>query len=245
MAPRGNRGNRGNTRHGVLSHDNRTGNTYYPLMPLPITLQTALDAPSLIDDICAHVASGGSPLEFAAVREIPWGVLSNWLRADATRSKRFNDAERDGDRHTVYALLDELKSLSRSDLKDLYDFSGRIKPVSDWPRGLALAVQAVESIETFNEDGELTGYVRKVKLWDKPKSIELLGKYLKLWVERHEHTHSVTLESMVRGSFPGTPNPSPDPANRTVARVGEESKGTPLPAPETTNQIIDIEPLAP
>ena len=42
--------------------------------------------------------------------------------------------------------------------------------------------------------------VTKVAFWSKEKGIELLGKHLSMFIEKHEHTGSLTLEDIVAGS---------------------------------------------
>ena len=37
-------------------------------------------------------------------------------------------------------------------------------------------------------DREKVGVTRKVKFWDKPRALELLGKYLKMFTDKFEHT---------------------------------------------------------
>ena len=44
------------------------------------------------------------------------------------------------------------------------------------------------------------GYIKKIKFWDKPRALELLGKNQKLFTEKVEHSGSVTLEQLVAGS---------------------------------------------
>ena len=38
--------------------------------------------------------------------------------------------------------------------------------------GAGAVISGFEVVETFDEDGELSGYVKKVKLWDKTKAID-------------------------------------------------------------------------
>jgi len=57
----------------------------------------------------------------------------------------------------------------------------------------------VKAMGAFDIDD--TGRV-KVKFLDKLKAIEVLGKNLKMFVDRVEHSGSLTLEQMVEGSIP-------------------------------------------
>lgn len=92
---------------------------------------------------------------------------------------------------TADTVIRELARIAFSDLRKLFDERGGLLPVSQWPDELAGAIAVVETDELFEGFGEnrvQTGYTRKVKAWDKPKALELLGKHLRLWVERQELT---------------------------------------------------------
>lgn len=89
-------------------------------------------------------------------------------------------------------VLKELKILGHSDVRGLFDDSGCIKPTSQWPDELAKAVASIEVFEEFQgrgNDREFIGYTKKVKFWDKPKALELMGKHKKLFTEKMEHTN--------------------------------------------------------
>lgn len=92
---------------------------------------------------------------------------------------------------TADRVISEVARLGFSDLRKLFDEHGALLPVSQWPDDVAPAIAAVEVDELFEGFGEnriQVGYTKKVKLWDKGKALEMLGRHLKLWVERHEHT---------------------------------------------------------
>lgn len=86
-------------------------------------------------------------------------------------------------------VITELARLAFVDIRKLFDQDGALVPVTQWPDEVAAAVASVETDELFEgygEDRHQVGVTRKIKLWDKPRSLELLGKHLKLWVERVE-----------------------------------------------------------
>lgn len=92
---------------------------------------------------------------------------------------------------TADRVITEVARLGFADLRKLFDEHGGLLPVNQWPDDIAAAVASVEVDELFEGFGEnriQVGYTRKVKLWDKAKSLEMLGRHLKLWVDRHEHT---------------------------------------------------------
>ena len=96
---------------------------------------------------------------------------------------------------TADVILGELLRLARVDLADAYEESGKLKPVREMPEDLRRAIAGVESDEIWewveDDEGErrreLVGFTRKVKFWDKTRSLELLGKHLKLFTDVVKH----------------------------------------------------------
>jgi phage terminase small subunit len=86
--------------------------------------------------------------------------------------------------------LREAARLAYSDVRELYTDKGQLKPMKDWPDDLAAAIAGVEFVRR-NVDGA-DGHsddVIKVKVWDKPKALEMLFKNLGLYAaEKQEVT---------------------------------------------------------
>lgn len=91
---------------------------------------------------------------------------------------------------TADLVLAELLKIARVDLSQLYDEHGNLKDIHSIPEDARRAIAGIEVDEIWEgrgENREQTGVTRKVKLWDKPRALELLGKHLKLFTEVHEH----------------------------------------------------------
>lgn len=111
-------------------------------------------------------------------------------------------------------ILQELKLLGHSDIRGLFDENNCVKPMKNWPEELARAVASIEVIEEYQRlpmdvhctectkliTQQLIGFTKKVKFWDKPKSLELMGRHKKLFTDRVEHSGELTLEQLVVGS---------------------------------------------
>ena len=54
-------------------------------------------------------------------------------------------------------------------------------------------VKVFEEFEGFGVDRVKIGEVREVKFWDKPKSLEILARHLKLLTDKVEVSGSVTI----------------------------------------------------
>ncbi len=112
--------------------------------------------------------------------------------------KRAKRVEVDGDQ-----VLAELKLIGHSDIRELFDEFGCVKPILAWPEHIARTVSSIEVFEEYQgkgEDREYLGQTKKVKFWDKLRALELMGKHKKLFTDRVEHSGTITLEDIVAGS---------------------------------------------
>ena len=81
--------------------------------------------------------------------------------------------------------LREAARLAYSDITELLDGEGRLKPIAEWPEDLRAAVSSFEVTKRNGVVGDdEQEEVLKVHLWDKLKALELLAKHLGLLVNR-------------------------------------------------------------
>lgn len=85
--------------------------------------------------------------------------------------------------------LREAARLAYSDVRQIFDAEGKLLPVKDWPPELAAAVGGIEVVKRNVDSGDgRTDDVIKVKVWDKPRALEMLFKHLGLLTDRVEHS---------------------------------------------------------
>lgn len=113
-----------------------------------------------------------------------------------------------------------LKRLARdatADLADLYTEHGTLKPVHEWP--IAWRTGLVAGIETVQErDGEdaegkpVYATVRKVKLLDRTKLVELIGKHVEVgaFKEKVEHSGEIKTPELKLVLHGTKPSPAAD-----------------------------------
>ncbi len=113
--------------------------------------------------------SGTKPHVFAAITE-----------AQADRSER---TQIDAD-----WVLTRLTAEAEADLTDLYADDGELKPVRDWPLIWRQGLVAGLDVDEQFKDGQKLGQVTKVKLSDRIRRIELIGKHVNVqaFAERKE-----------------------------------------------------------
>lgn len=90
-------------------------------------------------------------------------------------------------------VLKRLTAEAEADLADLYDDNGNLLPVKQWPliwrQGL---VAGVETVREKGKDGDNDSFVDKVKLSDRIKRIDLLGKHIDVQAFRERVEVDVT-----------------------------------------------------
>jgi hypothetical protein len=162
-----------------------------------------LDEETTMEVICANVASGGSLTKLCKTWDIRFWSVMKWIREDKDRSKRYDDSIRDRGEWAKETLLMELQAIALSDIRQIYNDDGSLKDVSEWPDEVASVVSSLETVEEFQgkgKDKESIGYNKKLKLWNKEKALELLGKYHDLFMDRLHHSGAITLEDLVTQS---------------------------------------------
>lgn len=82
-----------------------------------------------------------------------------------------------------------------ADVADLYDENGHLLPVKDWPMawrtGLVAGIDTAMERNGVDEEGKPQFVeVRKVRLADRTRLLEMVGKHVdvKAFAERHEHS---------------------------------------------------------
>jgi phage terminase small subunit len=98
-------------------------------------------------------------------------------------------------------VLKRLHSEATADLADLYDAAGNLKPIHEWPAvwrtGLVAGIETVQERDGTDEEGRpVYATVRKVKLSDRVRLVELLGKHVGVGAFKDR----LEVDATVRGS---------------------------------------------
>lgn len=157
-----------------------------------------------IDEVYEYVANGGSLTTYCRHRDMSFGSVMRKIRKTPELEAVYNQALKDRVEWTVEAVLAEIKAISFSNVQELYNDDGSIKPPSEWPDEAARAVEAVQVDEIwggFGKEREQIGETKRVKLWSKAKGVELLGKHHKLFVDQLEVSGKISLEDLLLGTY--------------------------------------------
>ena len=80
--------------------------------------------------------------------------------------------------------LREAGRLSRSDMRRIFRSDGTLKAPAEWDDDTAAAIASIEVIEQFEgtgDDRKLSGYLKKVRLWDKNSALDKTIRHLGLY----------------------------------------------------------------
>ena len=100
----------------------------------------------------------------------------------ASRQKRSERTE-----ITQDMVLKELWRIAGLDLSKAYDEAGNLLPLHEMPEDVRRAIAGLETLEEMQGVGEnrrKVGDTRKLKIWDKVRALELLGKHLGIFTDR-------------------------------------------------------------
>lgn len=102
---------------------------------------------------------------------------------------------------TIERVLSELATMAYLDPADLLDDNGMVRPLSEMPEKARRAIAGMDiELETDNR-----GRVVKLRIPQKTKALELLGKYLGLFVEKSQVEHSGAVQLQVATGIPKGP----------------------------------------
>lgn len=84
-------------------------------------------------------------------------------------------------------VIKELAKIAFLDIRKLYTENGQLKNVTDIDDDTARAISSLETLEEYDgygDDREKIGDTQKVKLLDKTKALELLGRHLGIFNDK-------------------------------------------------------------
>lgn len=105
-------------------------------------------------------------------------------------------------------MLVRLAQEAMADLADLYDEHGALLPVHEWPpiwrQGLVAGIEIEEITAGEGEAKQIVGRVKKIRVSDRVKRLELLGKHVNVSAfgpeqpQNHLHLHGEAQEASPR-----------------------------------------------
>ena len=91
-------------------------------------------------------------------------------------------------------VLRETARLAYSDIGQIFAADGTLLPVHKLPEDIRRSIASVEVVKRNVDSGDgKTDDVIKIRVWDKPKALEFLGKHLGLLTDKVEHSGALDI----------------------------------------------------
>jgi phage terminase small subunit len=88
---------------------------------------------------------------------------------------------------TAEGVLDELRKIAYRRPQKMFRPDGSLVPIAELDDDTAAAIEGIE-VREITRDGCVIGHLKKIKLASKVNALELLGKKLKLFTDKVEHS---------------------------------------------------------
>jgi phage terminase small subunit len=100
---------------------------------------------------------------------------------------------------TVERILKEIARLAMVDIGQAFNADGTLKPLKDMPEDVRRCISGIDvdeiKITDLTGNNKVTGLTKKIRFWDKVKTLELLGRYQKLFTDKIEHSGAIKTDS--------------------------------------------------
>lgn len=165
----------------------RKGRAPRELKDRPLTPQQLLFIEEYLLDFngkCAAIRAGYSQKTAASIASF----LLSKVNVQAEFQKRFQQ-KRESVGLTKENVLREIARLSFADVRKLYKESGELTPIHELDDDTAACVVGVEVFEEFEGEGKARtkiGQTKKYKLASKTEALQMAGRHLKLFTDKHE-----------------------------------------------------------
>jgi hypothetical protein len=164
--------------------------------------------PNRMDKIEAHVSCGGSLMSLCLLHsggdrgraQSLWLQTKKWIAGDANRKAAYDEALRAREEWMFEETLSIFQAISKFDIADVLTEGGGIKPVSEWPKYASICIKNFDVMEV-REGDEVVGEMKRINAWDKNKTLEAIGKHLKMFAEKHAENAESSWGKMVEDSF--------------------------------------------
>lgn len=144
-----------------------------------------------MDDIVRHISMGGSLTSYCETMGYSLSTVKGFIFADRGRREAYEAARKEQAFAVRDKIIDQLIDITDADLTSIVR-NGEVLPPSEWPESVRRACQQMNIGRT--KDGDIT---LNIKLPDKLKATELLGKAFAVWTEKIQVDGKIDLAAVI------------------------------------------------
>jgi len=158
--------------------------------------QWALREPEFLNDLCIHLAEGGTLRTFCSNGKLQYLTVYQWVTLDEERNGIYQNALKARRQMLEDIVIDKLSSVVGADVRKGFNkLTGDPLPAHELPDEVAMALGGYEHTE--NDKGVVT---RKMKMLDALRAAELMGKTSSMFREAVEVHGTETLADILRAA---------------------------------------------
>lgn len=156
-----------------------------------------LREPEFLDDLCEEIAEGKTLAELLREMDLKYKIVFEWITGDEERRQKYETAIRARGSNLQDVVLTQIRKAATADLMDALDPDGTVKEPDKIPPDIRPAISGYE-VTVDARDGSRT---TRIKLADKTRNAELLGKTQAMFTEKVDLAGKMTLEQLVMSSM--------------------------------------------
>ncbi len=144
----------------------------------------------------AAIRAHYSPKSARKIASHLWTKVDIRGKINALIKEQFDNIKAD-----VHMVLQGLCSAANIDIRMAYDEDGNLLPIKDIPEPLAKAITEIRTEELFDgqgKDRKHIGTAKTIKITDRMRARELIGKYRKMFIEVMEHRGIENLAEQIK-----------------------------------------------
>ena len=136
--------------------------------------------------VMARVADGDMLVAICREMDVSYQAMMEFIDGTQVLREAYERARTAAKDMREERILRTLEEIGDIDIADIYNDDGSLKPLKDMPEHARKAIASIETDELYvgrGKDRVKIGETRKVKLYDKLKAKELLGKRERIFGE--------------------------------------------------------------
>lgn len=127
----------------------------------------------------AYIRAGYDVSDNDTARANASRLLTNANVSEAIQKRKKELSEQTG--ITAQRVIEEYAKVAFSDVRNILTIDGGLKDASEWDDNAAGAIASIKSFEVTTSEGERIGTNREVKMYDKLRALEAIGKHIGLF----------------------------------------------------------------
>lgn len=155
--------------------------------------------PDFFEELLDAISDGATLADFTKAKRIRYRSLQEWIHGDQGRLSKYVTAMEARTNKVRDVVLRGLTDLASVDLKDLFDIDGTMKPLHMMPDGVTKLISNFEIETSMTESGQVSK-TGKVKIPDRIRAFENLGRTVGMFKDNIKLDGNMTLASLVEAS---------------------------------------------